>query len=266
MLSNITFSFRGVFIAGIIVVGIVAVGLWWANRSASSTQKKVQKQLQQASQNQNELTQSAEGDSGKTGAATTSSDTNLQAKSEDKTNKDMHNTNQTADTTTAGPDWKNYEKPSQDKLKKKLDPLVYDVTQEDGTESAYENELWDEKRDGIYVDILSGEPLFSSENKYKSGTGWPSFTKPLEPGNIATEADYLLGYRRTEVRSEHGDNHLGHVFDDGPETRQASGGAEPTGLRYCLNSAALKFIPKEQMAEAGYGAYLSLFDESASDN
>lgn len=157
--------------------------------------------------------------------------------------------------------WKNYQKPSQSKLRDMLGPVEYEVTQEDGTESAYDNELWDEEREGIYVDVLSGEPLFSSKNKYKSGTGWPSFTKPLEPANITTEADYLLGYRRTEVRSKYGDNHLGHVFSDGPNTLEASGGAKPTGLRYCLNSAALRFIPKENMQEEGYGEYLSIFNQ-----
>jgi peptide methionine sulfoxide reductase msrA/msrB len=176
--------------------------------------------------------------------------------------EDDENTNSNATTTMnekRNP-WHNFDKPDQDALKDMLDPTVYEITQEDGTEPAYENELWDEDRAGIYVDVLSGEPLFSSRNKYKSGTGWPSFTKPLEAANIVTKADHLLGYRRTEVRSKHGDNHLGHVFNDGPTERPESG-AEPTGLRYCLNSAALKFIPKSEMASAGYGEYLSIFSD-----
>jgi len=169
-----------------------------------------------------------------------------------------HTTTTMSNTKNSKP-WRNYDKPDQDTLKDKLAREVYEVTQEDSTESAYQNELWDEKREGIYVDVLSGEPLFSSKNKYESGTGWPSSTKPLEAENIVTEADHLLGYRRTEVRSRYGDNHLGHVFDDGPETDEAAEGAEPTGLRYCLNSKALEFIPKDEMAERGYKSYLSLF-------
>jgi peptide methionine sulfoxide reductase msrA/msrB len=168
------------------------------------------------------------------------------------------NATTTMNTKDSNKPWQNYEKPSQDTLKDTLDPTVYEITQEDGTEPAYDNELWDEDRAGIYVDVLSGEPLFSSKHKYESGTGWPSFTKPLEAENIVTKADHLLGYRRTEVRSKHGDNHLGHVFNDGPTERPESG-AEPTGLRYCLNSAALEFIPKDDMAERGYGEYQSRF-------
>ncbi len=127
------------------------------------------------------------------------------------------------------------------------------MTQQDGTEPAFGNEYWNNHAEGIYVDVVSGEPLFSSTDKYESGTGWPSFTKPLSDSAIITKADYTLGVPRTEVRSAIADSHLGHVFNDGPA---------PAYLRYCMNSAALRFIPKEKMAEMGYGAYLGLFNTS----
>ena len=149
----------------------------------------------------------------------------------------------------------NFRKPSAAELQKRLTPLQYEVTQHAGTERAFANEYADNKRPGIYVDVVSGEPLFSSLDKYDSGTGWPSFTKPLEKANVKPNGSLLLGgLLGIEVRSVHADSHLGHVFSDGPP---------PAHLRYCMNSAAMRFIPAEKLVEEGYGQYLPLFAKSA---
>jgi peptide methionine sulfoxide reductase msrA/msrB len=148
--------------------------------------------------------------------------------------------------------YEDYQKPSDDELKASLTPLQYSVTQQNGTEPPFDNEYYDSDAEGIYVDIVSGEPLFSSSEKFHSGTGWPSFTRPLESDNIIEKEDTSHGRLRVEVRSEYADSHLGHVFEDGPA---------PTGRRYCINSAALRFIPKDQLAAEGYGQYQYLFEE-----
>ena len=164
---------------------------------------------------------------------------------------------QTATTTltthTMGWNAMTFTKPSDAELKRTLTPEQYAVTQHESTERPFHNAYWDNHEPGIYVDVVSGEPLFSSLDKYDSGTGWPSFVRPLDPANITTHTDHQLFVERTEVRSAHAGSHLGHVFDDGPK---------PTGLRYCMNSAALRFIPVDKLEAEGYGQYLPLFKKA----
>jgi peptide-methionine (R)-S-oxide reductase len=154
-------------------------------------------------------------------------------------------------TSTGGHSMSAYKKPAESELKQKLTPTQFQVTQHEATERPFQNEYWDNHEAGIYVDVVSGEPLFSSLDKFDSGTGWPSFTKPLAPENVKTKTDRSLFMTRTEVRSVHADSHLGHLFDDGPK---------PTGMRYCMNSASMRFIPVSKLAQEGYGEYAKLFE------
>jgi len=187
-------------------------------------------------------------------AASTSADAEIAlAKTPPSANSGASSANSSASTGSVT-STRSYQKPPEADIKQRLTELQYDVTQNEGTEPPFQNTFWNNHAPGLYVDVVTGEPLFSSRDKFESGTGWPSFTKPVDPARVVTHEDSTLGMTRTEVRSKVGDSHLGHVFDDGPA---------PTGLRYCINSASLRFIPVKDLAKEGYADYLPLFADVA---